>query len=146
MRKSYQTVPDGLHVEKEPYIDNPSKKFLDAWRNQLEVTRSNLRDVLLEEYVGKYFELEAEFKSVFAKHIVQEDWLLKVRNHLERLERKSRQKKLKNCVNFVRTIIFIFNFWKDLRVTMNLLVSTIILLVFVSHFFQILIIFITFLF
>ena len=58
MRKSYQTVPDGLHVEKEPYIDNPSKKFLDAWRNQLEVTRSNLRDVLLEEYVEKYFELE----------------------------------------------------------------------------------------
>ena len=87
MRKSYQTVPDGLHVEKEPYIDNPSKKFLDAWRNQLEVTRSNLRYVLLEEYVEKYFELEAELKSVFAKHIVQEDWLLKVRNHLGRLEK-----------------------------------------------------------
>ena len=39
---------------------------------------SDLRDVLLEEYVEKYFKLEAEFKSIFEKHIVQEDWLLKV--------------------------------------------------------------------
>ena len=93
--KSYQIVPDGLYVEKEPCIGNPSKKFLDAWKNQLEITRSSLRDVLLEEYVEKYFKLEAEFKSVFAKPIVQEDWLLKVRNHLERLEKMLRQKKLK---------------------------------------------------
>ena len=63
-----------------------NKKFLNAWKNQLEVTRSNLTDVLLEEYVEKYFTLQADLKSVFAKHIVQEDWLLKVRNHLERLE------------------------------------------------------------
>ena len=70
--KWYQIVPDGLYIEKEPCIANPSKKFLDAWKNQLEVTRSNLRDVLLEEYVEKYFKLEAEFKSVFVKHIVQE--------------------------------------------------------------------------
>ena len=63
-----------------------NKKFLDAWKNQLEVTRSNLTDVLLEEYMEKYFTLEADLKSVFAKHIVQEDWLLKVRNHLVRLE------------------------------------------------------------
>ena len=63
-----------------------NKKFLNAWKNQLEVTRSNLTDVLLEEYVEKYFTLEADLKSVFAKHIVLEDWLLKVRNHLERLE------------------------------------------------------------
>ena len=49
--KSYQIVADGLYVEKEPCIGNPSKKFLDAWKNQLKVTRSNLRNVLLEEYV-----------------------------------------------------------------------------------------------
>ena len=93
--KSYQIVPDGLYVEKEPCIGNPSKKFLDAWNNQLKVTRSNLRDVLLEEYVGKYFKLEAVFKSFFAKYILQEEWLLKVRDHLKRLEKKLRQKKLK---------------------------------------------------
>ena len=91
--KSYQNVPNGFYVEKEPCIGNPSQKFLDAWKNQLEVTRSNLRDVLFEEYVEKYFKLEAEFKSVFAKHVALEDWLLKVRNHLDRLEKKLRQKK-----------------------------------------------------
>ena len=63
-----------------------NKKFLDAWKNQLEVTRSNLTDVLLEEYMEKYFTLEADLISVFAKHIAQEDWLLRVRNHLARLE------------------------------------------------------------
>ena len=53
--KSYQIVPDGLYVEKEPCIGNPSNKFLDAWKSQLAVTRSNLIDVLLKEYVDKYF-------------------------------------------------------------------------------------------
>ena len=71
--KSYQFVSGGLYVEKEPYIDN--LKFLDAWKNQLEVTRSNLGIVLLEEDVEKCFKLKVEFSSVFAKHIVQEDLL-----------------------------------------------------------------------
>ena len=85
MCKSYQIVPGRLYVEKEPCIGNPSKNFLDAWKNQLErVTRSTLRDVLLEEYVKKYFKLETEFKSVFTKHIIHEDWLLKVRNDLKK--------------------------------------------------------------
>ena len=108
MHKLYQIVPDGLHFEKEPCIGNPSKKFLDAWKNQLEATRSNLRDVLLEKYVKKYFKLEAEFESVFVKHIVQEDWLLKARNHLERLEKKFLQKKLKKLHKFYRTNNFYF--------------------------------------
>ena len=106
--KSYQIVPDGLHVEKEPCIGNPSKKFLDAWKNQLEVSRSNLRDVLIEEYMEKYFKSEAEFKSVFAKNIVQEDRLLKVRNHLDRLEKKLRQKKLKKLRKFCKNDNFYF--------------------------------------
>ena len=84
------------------------RKFLDAWKNQLEITRSSLRDVLLEEYVEKYFKLEAEFKSVFAKHIVQEDWLLKVRNHLERLEKKLHRKKLKKLRKFCKNDHFYF--------------------------------------
>ena len=35
--KSYQIVPDGLYVEKEPCIGNLRKKCLDAWKI-LEVT------------------------------------------------------------------------------------------------------------
>ena len=106
--KSYQIVPDGLYVEKEPCIGNSSKKVLDTWKNQLKVTRSNLRDVLLKEYVEKYFELEAKFKSIFSKYFVQEDWLLKVRNHLERLEKKLHQKKLKKLDKFCKNDNFYF--------------------------------------
>ena len=143
--KSYQIVPGGLHVEKEPCIGNPSKKFLDVWKNQLEITRLSLRDVLLEEYVEKYFKLEAELQSAFAKHIVQEDWLLKVRNHLERLEKKLRQKKFKKLRKFCKNDNFYFECLKRYEshdefcsFKHNLLVS-------VSHLFQILRIFITFL-
>ena len=56
----------------------------------------------------KYFKLEARFKSVFVKHIVQEDWLLKVRNHLKRLEKKFHQKKLKKLRKFYKTNNFYF--------------------------------------
>ena len=54
------------------------------------------------------FKLEAEFKSVFAKYVVQEDWLLKVRNYLERLEKKLRQKKLKKLRTFCKNDNFYF--------------------------------------
>ena len=68
----------------------------------MKLLRPKLRDVLLEEYVEKYFILETEFKSVFANHIVQEDWLLKNCNHLERLEKKLRQKKSKKLRIFCK--------------------------------------------
>ena len=46
--------------------------------------------------------VETEIKSIFAKHIVQEDCLLKVRNHLKRLEKKLPQKKLKKLRKFCK--------------------------------------------
>ena len=77
------------------------RKFLDPWKNQLEVTRSNLRDVLLEEYVEKYFKLQAEFRSVFAKHIIQEDWLLKLEIIWRDWRKNCVKRSLKSCANFV---------------------------------------------
>ena len=90
-----------------------------------------------------YFKLDV--KSVFAKHIVQEDWLLKVRNHLERLEKKLRQKKLKKLRKFCKNDNFYFECLERFESHDDFLVLNIILLVFVSHLFQILRIFITFL-
>ena len=43
----------------------------------------------------KIFELINQFKFTINRHIIQEDWLLKTRNHLEKLERKLKYKKLK---------------------------------------------------
>ena len=37
----------------------------------------------------------SQFKSKINRQIVQEDWLLKTRNHLDRLEKKLKHKKLK---------------------------------------------------
>ena len=68
---------------------------MDSWEKELENTGVNLREVLIEEYVRKLFELINQFKSTINRHIIQEDWLLKTRNHLEKLERKLKQKKLK---------------------------------------------------
>ena len=43
----------------------------------------------------KLFQLITQFKSKINRQIVQEDWLLKTRNHLEKLEEKLKRKILK---------------------------------------------------
>ena len=56
----------------------------------MENTGVNLREVLIEEYVRKLFQL-----------IIQEDWLLKTRNHLEKFEEKIEQKKVEKVAKVV---------------------------------------------
>ena len=93
--RSYEIIPDGLLISKKPCIGKPSDKFLNSWEKELENTGVNLREVLIEEYVRKLFQLVTHFKSTVNRHLIQEDWLLKTRNHLEKLEKKLKQKKLK---------------------------------------------------
>ena len=93
--RAYQIIPDGLFISKKPCIGKPSDEFLDSWERELENTETNLREVLIKEYVTKVFQLITQFKSKINRQIVQEDWLLKTRNHLERLEKKLKHKKLK---------------------------------------------------
>ena len=93
--RAYKIIPDGLFISKNPCLGKPSDRFLDSWEKVLENTGVNLREVLIEEYVRKIFELINQIKSTINRHIIQEDWLLKTRNHLEKLERKLRHKKLK---------------------------------------------------
>ena len=49
----------------------------------------------IEKYVRKLFQLITQFKFTSNRKIIQEDWLLKTRNHLEKLEKKLKHKKLK---------------------------------------------------
>ena len=58
-------------------------------------TGVNLREVLIEEDVQKILEPTNQLKPMMNRSIIQEDWLLKTRNHLEKLERKLKHKKLK---------------------------------------------------
>ena len=57
--------------------------------------RSKLARSINRRICAKNFELINQFKSTTNRHIIQEDWLLKIRNHLEKLERKLKHKKLK---------------------------------------------------
>ena len=92
--RAYQIIPDRLFISKKSCIGKPSDRVLDSWEKDLENTGVNLREVLFEEYVRKPFELINQFKSTINRNIIQEDRLLKTRNHLEKLERKLKHKKL----------------------------------------------------
>ena len=93
--RAYQIIPDGLFISKKPCIEKLSDRFLDSWGKKLENTGINLREVLIKYYVRKLFQLITQFKSTINRQIIQEDWLLKRKNHLEKLEKKLKHKKLK---------------------------------------------------
>ena len=61
--RAYQIIPNGLFISKKPCIGKPSDRFLDSWEKELENTGVNLREVLIEEYVRKLFQLISQFKS-----------------------------------------------------------------------------------
>ena len=86
---------DGLFISEKSCIGRPSDRFLDSWEKELENTGVNLREVLIEECVRKPFQLIFQFKYTIDRQIIQEDRLLKTRNHLEKLEKKLKHKKLK---------------------------------------------------
>ena len=75
--RAYEIIPDGLFISKKPCIGKPSDRFLNSWEKELENTGVNLREVLIDEYVWKLFQLVTHFKSPINRHLIQEDWLLK---------------------------------------------------------------------
>ena len=60
--RAYKIIPDGLFISKKPCIGKPSGRFLNSWEKELENTGVNLREVLIEEYVRKLFQLVTHFK------------------------------------------------------------------------------------
>ena len=70
--------------------------------NRVGNTGVNLREVLIEEYVRKIFELITQFKSTINRYINQEDWLLKTKKHKEKLEKKLKHEKLEKLWKFCK--------------------------------------------
>ena len=93
--KSYGISPIGFHIKKTPCVGKPSKNFLLLWRKELAAAQFKLIELTNSESVQKLFNLETEFISKFSLYTVQEDWLLKTKNHLEKYEKKLCLKKLK---------------------------------------------------
>ena len=80
----------GFCIKKAPCVGNPSKNFLLLWERELAAAQLNLAELVILEYVQKLFVLETKFNSKFSCYTVQEDWLLKTRNHFKKMK--------KNCV------------------------------------------------
>ena len=67
-----------------------------------------MRDLVLYEYVEKLFKSEETFNCLFEEFLVQDDWLLKVRGHLEKYEKILQQRKLKKLKKLTKSNKFLF--------------------------------------
>ena len=61
-------------------LENQVPDFKIHGKKSWENTGVNLREVLIEEYVRKLFQLVTHFKSTINRQLIQEDWLLKKKN------------------------------------------------------------------
>ena len=85
----------GFNIKNTQCVGNSTKNFLLLWGKELAAAQFKLIELTISESVQKLFNLETEFISKFSLYTVQEDWLLKTKNHLEKYEKKLRLKKLK---------------------------------------------------
>ena len=85
----------GFNIKNTQCVGNSTKNFLLLWGKELAAAQFKLIELTVSESVQKLFNLETEFISKFSLYTVQEDWLLKTKNHLEKYEKKLRLKKLK---------------------------------------------------
>ena len=95
--KSFQLMPKGLEEKKKYCVGGTSKYFEKKWDGNLRYMKSKCRDSLLEEYCKKLFYLMNCFWEAIFDVDVNINWLLKVRNHLDKIENehaKTKQKKL----------------------------------------------------
>ena len=105
---AYSIIRDGFTINKNPCIGKPSKKLMSDWEGELINVESKLRELVLYEYVEKLFKSEETFNCSFQVFLVQDDWLLKVRGHLEKYEKILRQRKVKKLKKLTKSNEFIF--------------------------------------
>ena len=72
-----------LILKRHHVLVNQLRIFLLLWGRELAAAQFRLPELTISEYVQKLFDLETEFISKFSLYTVQEDWLLKTKNHLE---------------------------------------------------------------
>ena len=100
---SYWITPIGFNIKKTPCVGKPSKKLLLLWGKKLAAPQFKLIELTIIESVQKLSDLKTEYISKFSLYTVQEDWLLKTRNHREKYEKKLRLKKLEKIRMLAKT-------------------------------------------
>ena len=99
--KSYGITPIGFTIKKTPCVGKPSKNFLLLWWKELAAAQFKLIKLTISKSVQKLFDLETEFILKFSLYTVEENWLLKTKNHLEKHEKKLHLKKLKKIIRML---------------------------------------------
>ena len=93
--KSYGIIPNGLKIKKAACIGNASENFVTSWNLELTKGEVQLMEVLILEHVSKPYAIEENLNSLFKHHMIQENWLFRTRNHLEKFEKAERRRKIK---------------------------------------------------
>ena len=97
--QSFGLLPKGLVSKKSFCIGHPSKEFTEEWRSSVKDMDNKCRDLLLQEHCKKLFLLMDSFWDEIKDFNFDLKWLFKVRNHLEKFERKLQETKRKILSN-----------------------------------------------
>ena len=93
-------MPKGLVARKTFCVGGTSKKFQKKWDCNLKETEMKCRDVLLEEHYSKLFSLMGRFWLEISGKRVDICWLVRVRGHLDKVERKQQELSRKSLLLF----------------------------------------------
>ena len=63
-------ILDRLFFSKKSCIGKMSDEFLDSWDKELKNTGVNLREVLIDEYARKFFQLITQCKFTVNRQII----------------------------------------------------------------------------
>ena len=102
--KSYGIITNGSKIRKDACIGNVSKNL------KLSKGEIRLMEVLILEHVRKLYAIEENLDSQFKHHTVQEDWLFRTRNRLEKLEKAERRRKFKKLRKLLNNETLCFKF------------------------------------
>ena len=92
---SDEITPIGFNIKKTPCVGKPSRNLLLLWGKELAAAQFKLTELTISGSVQKLFDLETAFISKFSLYTVQEDWVSKTKNYLEKYEKRLCLKKLK---------------------------------------------------
>ena len=95
--KSFQLMPKGLVARKRFCVGGTLEEFQKKWDWNLKQTEMKCRDLLLAEYCNKLFSLMDSFWAEISGKHGDVCWLVKVRGHLNKVEKEQqriKQKKL----------------------------------------------------
>ena len=100
---SFHLLPKGLEAKKNYCVGGvTSKDFKKKWDGNLQDMDSRCRDLLLEEHFKRLFYLMSCFCEAIVDLNVDISWLVKVRNHLDKIEKEQAKTKREKLASLSR--------------------------------------------